>query len=284
MNELQRQRYLSALGIDSFVPRLILPWAQPSVPCELPQPQVASMPTPAVNESASATPAAEPVASLQDGAEVVGQVLRDMGVAKPTAVRKEPLKAALPKRRELLETVHLHLWRPVDDLIVVDHYQPGAALPTDKLLHNILRLLWRSDVRVDAGEAIRCPISDKVASLYTRDDMRVELQAWFSEELQKTPTAQVWLLGAEAAKYLVGTSADAVNTDVADTANVAADVNSKPPADNNGQDTAPELLHFKRVPLATDAAPLALVLPSLTEMLNEPELKNKLWLAVHKSD
>ena len=277
MNELQRQRYLSALGIDTFVPRLVLPCAPPSVPCELPEATVPAAAGPAVMEAVrQPASTATATASGASGADTVGQVLRDMGVAKPTAVRKEPLKAAVPKQREVLETIHLHLWRPADDLIVVDHYHPGDALPNHTLLSNMLRLLWPNDVRIDAGEAIRCPISDKVASLYTREDMQVELQAWLSEELQKTPKAQVWLLGGEAAKYLVRPST----------------VNTKQPSDDKSRAASreltgvePEQLHFKRLPLAVEpsAAADALVLPSLTDMLNAPELKNKLWRAVHSN-
>ncbi|WP_339898698.1 hypothetical protein [uncultured Gilvimarinus sp.] len=261
MDELQRQRYLSALGIETFVPRLVLPWAKPSVPCELPQVTQAPAPQALVSapKQAAASQAPAPQkASGTAGAEAVGQVLRDMGVSKSEPVRKEPLKAALPKRREALETIHLHLWRPAEDLIVLDHYQPGTALPSDKLLHNILKLLWRPDVQVNAGEAVRCPISDKVANLYTREDMQLELQAWFSEELQKTPEAHVWLFGAEAAKFLLQPDA--------------------------AKET-PDAYHFKRLPLATadkaSGTREALVLPSLTEMLNTPELKTKLWTTVH---
>ncbi|WP_041522429.1 hypothetical protein [Gilvimarinus agarilyticus] len=268
MDELQRQRYLSALGIETFVPRLILPWAQPSVPCPLPQATEAPAPQPLAGVSAQ--PSAVQGAGLTEqpvgraptaaGAEAVGQVLRDMGVSKSAPVRKEPLKAAVPKRREVLETIHLHLWRPADDLIVLDHYQPGTALPSDKLLHNILKLLWRPDVQVNAGEAVRCPISEKVANLYTREDMQVELQAWFSEELQKTPDASVWLFGAEAAKFLL-----------------------QPDATKE----TPESYHFKRLALASadgeSEVRKALVLPSLTEMLNTPELKTKLWSTVHNN-
>lgn len=270
MNELQRQRYLTAMGIDSFVPRLILPWAPPSVPCQLPQAPVAAAQVPAAPASVAAADVAaarKPTA----GPEAVGQVLRDMGISKPTAMRKEPLKAALPKQREALTPIHLHLWRPADDLIVIDHYQPGAALPTDKLLHNILRLLCSSEVRVDAGEVIRCPINDKVANLYTRQDMQIDLQAWFSEELQKTPAAQVWLLGAEAATFLLST-------------NPTGD--AKAQQQNPNLDSLPS--HFKRYPLAaglaTTATTDALILPSLTEMLNAPELKDKLWHAVRGND
>ncbi|WP_049720952.1 hypothetical protein [Gilvimarinus polysaccharolyticus] len=276
MNELQRQRYLSALGIDSFVPRLILPWAQPSAPCELPLPQA---PVAAVHKITAQPPVLTSAPQGQTGgAETVGQVLRDMGAVKPTAVRKEPLKTLLPKQVEKLETIHLRLWRPADDLIVIDHYHPGAGLPTDTLLHNILRLLWRADIRVDAGDAIRCPISDKVASLYTRQDMQLELQAWFSEVLQKTPTAKVWLLGASAAKYLLRT--DSVSADVtkSNVEEAVADADTPPGELSQG-------LLFKRFPLAISSEAKitadALVLPSLTEMLNTPELKNKLWYAVH---
>ena len=36
MNELQRQHYLSALGVDTYMPRWHLPFAPISVACELP--------------------------------------------------------------------------------------------------------------------------------------------------------------------------------------------------------------------------------------------------------
>ena len=36
VHELQRQAYLSALGIENYMPRMILPFAPPSSVCELP--------------------------------------------------------------------------------------------------------------------------------------------------------------------------------------------------------------------------------------------------------
>jgi hypothetical protein len=263
MNELQRQRYLSALGIDTFVPRLVLPWAQPSQPCELPQAPPPADTGPAVMEAVRQEPAPAPVATVAtpaSGARAVNQVLRDMGASIAAPVRKAPLAASVPKPRERLEAIHFHLWRPAEGLMVLDHYQPGDALPTHALLNNMLRLLWPEDTQIDAGEAVRCPVSDKVDHLYSRETMQTELQLWFSEELGKTPQAQVWLLGAELAQSLI-----------------------KHPPSSSDTPAAPALA-FKRWPLNTEGATQALVLPSLTDMLNAPELKRQLWAAVRGND
>lgn len=263
MNELQRQRYLSALGIDTFVPRLVLPWAQPSQPCELPQAPPATNIGPAVMEAVRQEPRPAPAASVAtsaSGAQAVSQVLRDMGADTTPPVRKTPLMASVPKPREPLKALYLHLWRPAKDLLVVDHYQPGEALPTHALLSNMLRLLWPEDTHIDAGEAVRCPVSDKVDHLYNRETMQTQLQLWLSEELGKTPQAQVWLLGAELAQLLI-----------------------KHPPHSHGT-PAEQALVFKRWPLNCELSTQALVLPSLSDMLNAPELKRQLWGAVRGNE
>jgi hypothetical protein len=82
MNEYQRQAYLSALGVDNYMPRWRLPLAPEPVACELPVPDVqqqSEAPKAVVPDSAI-----EPVRALRASPAPIADVLRDIaGEQKP---------------------------------------------------------------------------------------------------------------------------------------------------------------------------------------------------------
>jgi len=61
MNELQRLEYMEAMGVDCYVPRLVLPGAKPSEQCELPA--IAVIEEPAANTAANQPIQQQPVTS-----------------------------------------------------------------------------------------------------------------------------------------------------------------------------------------------------------------------------
>lgn len=101
MLEPVRSQYLAALGIDSYVPRLILPFAQPSLPCEwsvpasdaataideVPVPDEVRAPAPAVN---AAAPRSEQAVVMRERVESVQTAPRPMArtAAEPAPSRQ----------------------------------------------------------------------------------------------------------------------------------------------------------------------------------------------------
>lgn len=266
MHEIQRQQYLNALGIDSYMPRVLLPWAPAPRQVALPEvleegaqealPERAEAARSISRAEASVSPT--PISETPTAAPV-GHVLRDMGLdSKPRSVPAPTDKVSLTRERsEPVKAVHLHLWRPAADYLIIDDCPPGTALPTQRLLANILRALTGELPALGNPERMRCPINDQLAQSYTQEDVRRDLHTWFAETYAKAPAAQVWLMG-EAASYFL-----------------------------------PEPSHYSdclwtRSSLALGESEMAreiqaLILPSLSEILQQSAYKPRLWQAIKPS-
>ncbi|UTF61740.1 hypothetical protein [Gilvimarinus sp. DA14] len=257
MNERQRHQYLSALGIDSFVPRVVLPYAPEPVLCELPLaaqdlPPAAEAAPPHNEATRLPTANTDAPTSHERTPSKVGNVLDDMGITQSSKpVRKEPLQVNLPKAQTGVAPVHLHLWRPSPKLLIIDEHTPGSALPTETLLSNILRLCREQNTPLSNPERMRCPLNEQLAKMYSEDDLREELQAWLGEELAKQQEPELWLMGGDAAQWFVSP-------------HTKVDTFAKATLNLTGTQQLP-----------------ALVLPSLSELLQKPQLKRQLWNALH---
>lgn len=247
MNERQRHQYLSAMGIDSFIPRVLLPHAPAPTLCDLPVARETPAPPPPApaqdNPIATTAPRQHPTSPSP-----VGNMLGEMGIAtdkKP--VRKEPLNLNLPQPKKGVTPVHLHLWRPSNKLLIIDEHTPGAALPTDTLLASILRACRQQKVPLGEPERMRCPLNEQLAKMYSPDDLREELQAWLSEELAKQQEPELWLMGPEAAQWFVS------------------------------PETKSKAFSQTQLNLTGTQHQPAIVLPSLSELLQKPQLKQKIW-------
>jgi len=250
VEEIRRQQYLDALGLDSYMPRVRLPGAPVSRLIDIPEVALATVPAPAPLAAQQETPKA---ASAPTAA---ADLLRDMtSSGTPIAEQKPREKASLSSRQPApVATVHLHLWRPLPTYIVLDDCPPGTALPTHRLLANILRMLHGQAVNPGSPERIRCPLNQQLAQCYKAEDIRRELHTWFAEAYRRQPGAQMWLLGDMASWFL-------------------------PP------DTKVPSSEFSRLPLALDTDETngqvqALVGPSLSDILHSAALKASLWHAI----
>lgn len=272
MNEIQRQAYLSVLGIENYMPRWQLPQA--------PQAQVCVMPilagTPAVAPERD-WPAAELLAARPQQPKVqqpdqpsFNSRLASASLSKPqeptpvanlladmVAPKKAPLSANAATLLQQLDTPKapvvtpfaLSLWRPVPGFLIVDTRDTSLALPTELLLGNLLRVFLGSRFQPAEEEVMRWPMVENRFVSRTADDARVELQTWLAVEHELRPIQRLWLMGDNAARYLL-------------------------PAD-----TDPQAHWFQTQPLA--AAHLqALLLPSLNQLLQQPQLKARLWSAL----
>lgn len=257
MNERARQQYLSALGIDSFVPRVILPWAPQPRLCPLPEiiEEAHTANRPRLSDTPLDNAPAKRHVKAAGASASVGDVLGDMGIpASSKPVRKVPVSLAAPKARQGVTPLHLHVWRTESNLLILDEHKPGSALPTETLLFNILLACRSQQKPLGAAERMRCPLNDQLAQIYSHADLREELQAWLAEALAQQPETELWLMGGELARCFI-------------------------PPDNNPLEvrfTWPQLSLSAHSP-----AVKALIAPSLTDMLEQPALKRPMWKALN---
>ncbi|MBU2885371.1 hypothetical protein KO507_06315 [Gilvimarinus agarilyticus] len=252
MDELARQKYLNALGIDGYMPRVRLPHAPQPVLCAIPETLVqASSHTPAQALMRPETEALPARSTPKENVESVGQVLAGIGGNQERkAAPKAPLKASLTPKTAGVKPVHLHLWRASPSLMIVDQHEPGMAFPKETLLTNILRATQQISQPLAEAERIRCPINDDLASRYREEDVSEELKAWINEELIKSPQANLWIFGLRPAQYLAT------------------------------PETKPEATFSQALVSCygeTETTRRAAVLPSLTELLQTPDLKRQVW-------
>lgn len=259
INELQRQAYLSALGIENYMPRMILPFAPSSIVCELPvctdiQAQPLQQDQVIANSPASGAFAqVTPVAPISNVAAM--DILADVNPVKKTAA---PVNAASileqleTKKAPSLEPFALSLWRPIEGFLVIDSRNTGLALPTELLLNNLLRVFLSIEKPDLREEVMRWPMIENRFVSRTAADARNELQTWLAVENELRPINRLWLMGDNAARYLLP------------------------------DDITPTDVYWQEQSLASSgvSAMNAVILPSLNQLLQQPLLKSRFWASV----
>lgn len=260
MNESVRLAYLSALGVDGYMPRWILPAAPAAVACALPQVVVADQ-----ESSPAATPASGHLLSGRAQAEVavpsgVGDVLGELGVEPmPEVAAVAPVKVDRSPATEVIPRFALTIWRAGDELMVVDSRQSQLALPTDRLLANILIALGYRTSGLSKGEVLRWPIFenqvlDSNAEQQGEAAARDMLHAYLDGHLMLKPVKHLLLMGSDAARYIL-------------------------PADNVDDGQVFDCLVGKSF-VIEDFSVTAIVTHSLADMLQFPKLKAATWQAI----
>jgi len=274
MLEKQRLIYLDSLGISNYMPRYVLPYALPS---QLLSDELLQEPTafstadisddthpPSVElDSVSTAPMVDAVNPLAD----ILSVAKDGKVKEEKAIVQD--EKASQREHTLAETEDstasrqplqftLSIWRIHDDLLVVDSRQPGAALPTDKLLQNILRSIGYHLAQLPASELLRWPlfkssVLNKQSSEDEQAEARAMVQAYISAQCTKVPTKTLLLLGQNAVNFVL-----------------APDVNAESFFEKN-KGTAVTLEQWQTT---------AIITPSLVDMLQEPLQKRVTWTAL----
>ncbi len=264
MNELRRQHYLSALGVDTYMPRWLLPFAPMPVACELPDN------TSDIYSGEHSSRSVKPVASPQQIESIlnprvydplptesspvnhlIGEMLKVKETAKPAARLSSAadILAQLNIKPATVEPFSLSVWRPLEGVMIVDSRKTQLALPTELFLNNILRAVFSNQEYKNQEEILRWPMIENSFAKRTAKDARNELQTWLSVQHEIRPVRYLWLMGVNAATYLLPDS------------------------------TAYNESLYKIVPV-TDFSIQALVMPSLNEILQSPSTKQKLFSAL----
>lgn len=261
MNELQRQHYLSALGVDTYMPRWQLPFAPVSVLCQLP---VAEVELPVLEKLEVTTEPVIPQAYSQPilgsassdvspANNLIGDILDTKKAAKPvtTPISAADILAQLDVKPATIEPFSLSVWRPADGVMIIDSRNTRLALPTELLLNNILRSIFSTQALKPQEEVLRWPMIENSFTKRTANDARIELQTWLSVQHEIRPIRQLWLMGANAAIYLLPESISYENS-------------------------------IFQVQKLTESSVSALILPSLNELLQKPVAKQQVFSAIYR--
>lgn len=298
MYETTRHQYLNAMGIDSYMPRCLLPNAPVPQECDWPQEldwqqngvaAPASVDNPsafaAPNDSQAPQAAAErdiAVSALESSVGSMGSVGGAVagGVSTAGAVGASELLAAfepekVQKKRSgkiAKETVagdaaeetspalkfSLSVWS-FDDLLVLDSRHSEKALPTEKLLLSMLQACGLKLGNVPKAQVLQWPMFDMPQSDNSANAAREMLGA-FLDTLLESPVSNWWLMGADAFHLL------------------PADV--LPQSDSGfGHLIASDQLQE----IDTRPVKQLLTMPSLAQMLERPQLKAKAWHAIRQT-
>jgi hypothetical protein len=256
MNELQRQQYLSALGVDSYMPRVHLPFAPVSVACHFPVEILetkASDATASVETSAIMHSNSSPSSSTgtNSPANLIGDFLEPKRAAKPVTSAADILASLETKPAKTIAPFTLSIWRPLDGLLVIDARNSKLALPTEQFLKNMLRALYPHQPLQLQEEVLRWPMIENSFAKRTLADARNELQTWLAVQCEIRSVNHIWLMGQNAAAYLL-----------------------------SEQDAFADLL-FQEASLA-EVNRTALLLPSLNELLQQTGSKPALFKALRR--
>ncbi len=250
MNERLRMEYLEAMGIAMFVPRRVLPHAKASLPAALPQsvseePAAATPVEPAeVSAPKPTAPRAAPVAV----SDIMDSLTRPSAPAEPAPPPEVAPEAEGASVAEVESSVQfaLSIWRPSPALMILDSRHAGGALPTQALLDNILR-----------AKGIRLSSTKPDILIWPPGGMtpapgwraaREMLQAFLQARLERQPVQYLWLMGESACNAVLA---------------------NQPYQDNLGKAINVDAL-----------GSLAVILPSLADMLQQPALKARTWAAI----
>lgn len=250
MNELDRQTYLSAFGIENYMPRLLLAASPDPVACVLPVSLVQRIESASINDQLERSNpqdfSAEPIQMVTD----VLASMRDStsNISKSSSLPDEKIKLKPFVRNDvrIVQPFTLSVWRPVPGLLVVDARNSQLALPTELLLRNLLKgVFFDANFKLNE-EVLRWPMIENSFVSRTENDARNELQTWLAVEHELRPIERLWLMGKQAAHYLLA-------------------------SDMSYEDALWQLTSMANKDLT------ALVLPGLNEFLLQPAMKARLW-------
>lgn len=253
MQELRRQRYLAALGIDSYMPLMQFDMAPAPVLCELPLTtdtidasfNVAATIDGDLDNSVANSPLSPVV--LEQTAQTIDKVFKSL-VEAPVEIKNS---AAVVQPEKIIQnnspavTFSLSMWYSHDDWLVIDSRKPQAALPTSGLLSNIIQGIWQKPLRNGVEEVWHWPFAENSFAHQTEEDAKDALSVWIEVAHEQHSVNKLLVMGEVAWRY-VGIPSTTYDESL-----------------------------WQHYQLAGGVT--AWVVPSLVELLENPGSKKKLW-------
>ena len=266
ITESRRRAFLNAMQITTWLPRAELPFAAPSRPELLqivetvsePAPVVELRPTPQPSRSTAPEPAAPATAaSASPAADAVRSVMPRIAVPEPkkpaTKAREAQAVAAEQKAAVPPPRFALQLLRAGNVLLLVE-LPTGESFqsrdPAYILLKDLLRAarLPDSPQQVGDGEPIRWPLLHRGSLDQGGEAARDYVQGVVAAELEQMGCACLWLIGSPALRFAGEVEADACYRE-----------------------------------LTIEGLGVALTMPGLEQLMEQPGSKAQLWRAMRRS-
>lgn len=245
MHEMQRQAYLSSLGIENYAPRWLLPAAPVSVACVMPVLDNPSYVSPAVVDLNVIDSLVERKNSAPNLLTAIADLTEQKKASSPVSAATI-LQQLDVKKAPIVQPFSLSVYRPAAGILIIDSRNTTLALPTELLLNNILRARLKTTPFVLGEEVLRWPMIENRFVSRTEDDARNELQTWLAVEHELRPVQTLWLMGENAVRYWLD-------------------------VDSDFSELCWTMQSLKDLPLK------ALILPSLNQLLQNPAQKSRLW-------
>jgi len=185
----------------------------------------------------------------------LGDVLETFGAGSNTKKdERRSLKdtVSLVPVTDLRPKFSLTIWRVSADLMVVDTRDLQQALPTERLLTNILMALGYQLPSLPKANVLKWPMIDNDLGGQGVEDARDMLHAFLDAELLLDPVKHLLLMGSAASTYIL------------------------PPSHIYPEVIDSQLASAHPIILESLATPLV-VTPSLVDILLEPSLKAQVW-------
>ncbi|NIB40003.1 hypothetical protein HBA55_10420 [Pseudomaricurvus alkylphenolicus] len=291
INEIQRQTYLDAMGIDSYMPRWILPMAPQPQYCqpvlspgndEAERPAEAAGASPGVAADAStvtAASSADPSAAPQRAPTAeVGAPADALKVLAETPAQESPASSdpaisggAGPQKASpaasLLASLDapvpkfaLSWWRIGEELLVIDSRHAELALPTEPLLINMLSALGFPRAPLPPAEVVRWPMVNNPHAAQGAGEARDTLAAMIETMLESQPVKHLLLMGEDACRYIAPQQQDNITSNFVD--------------DDFYRQCLGKILNLPELSIKVA------VIPSLSDLLQHPEQKADAWRAL----
>lgn len=277
-NETRRRYYLQALGVDLYYPRQALAGAKASSPVK-PLPFESSLEV--VTPLSSSVSAEVDLSTKSAANELIQTPIKAEAKKVPSKKLDIELETASKTRKDKnnkLEIVAskpstasvrftLRVWRISNQILIVDSRDAELALPTDTLLRNIVVALGFNQNEISKSETLRWPLMRYTDPVQSELDAKAMVQAFIEAQQQKHGFTTVFLLGENSARFALS----AKENDEKET--------NEPP-DNTPPDKASNQSKTLWKTIELVEACVGIVLPSLADLLQEPDLKKKTWQCI----
>ena len=208
MNELHRQAYLDAMGVDVYFPRVLLPGAPVSLLCDMAMPSALSEPAddslsgimPRDYERAGAS-----VNASQGRAAAMQELLNEIPEATPKPILDSnhavSNKTELHLRRESVTPRFMLSVTRVGDVVIIDDSPAEDALEFQRLQQNFfLALGLVADI---ATSNFKWPIVESSHLDQSQHAAKQTLRVFVQNQLKSTPPKALLLMGETAFTYLL---------------------------------------------------------------------------------
>jgi len=262
----RRRAFLDAMQITTWLPRTELPFAAPSRPELLqfvePEPEPApaielERPTPKPTPSAPQPVTATPAVTASPAADAVRAAMPRIAVPEPKkpVAKISEAQAAADEQKAVVPPPRfaLQLLRAGNVLLLVE-LPTGESFqsrdPAYILLKDLLRAARLPDKpqQVGDGEPIRWPLLHRGSLDQGAEAARDYVQGVVAAELEGMGCACLWLIGSPALRFAGEVEADACYRE-----------------------------------LTVEGLGLALTMPGLEQLMEQPESKAQLWKAMRRS-